>query len=190
MIKNLLSVMLLTICLILNNQIITSAAQVQIYDQSINNVLNGIRNDCDRYGTANIWGIEYYTYEGAKRCEFHFGDTNNNLVRFRLNNDNSVSRVLISIPNSIIAKDGSRTSYNQASFINGSIFKAIGLSESESKDIFGRSIESFKEYGRTHSDVHHYHEKFSVWCSRTNRYIVLDVEMDDNKFDWYIYAYV
>ena len=79
--------------------------------------------------------------------------------------------------------------YNQAAFIQGSIEKSIGLSKSETYELGNKFREAFQNFGRNNSNAHHYHEKFSVWCSKTNRYIVLDVEMDDAKFDWYIYAY-
>ena len=71
MIKKVISAMLAAVGIVLSSQFIAFAAQVQIYDQSINNVLNSIKEDCSKYGFS-IWGIEYYTYEGAKRCEFHF----------------------------------------------------------------------------------------------------------------------
>ena len=171
---------------------VTNSAQatdVQIYDRSVDNVISGLKSDCAGQG-IKIWGTEYYTYQGARRCELNFGDTKDNVIRFRLNNDDSVSRVLITIPNSIVAQNGSREAFMQASFVMGSIFKAIGLSESETRDLGGQWTQAFKAFGKQNSHAHHYHEKFSVWCSRLERNIVLDVEMDDSKFDWYIYAYV
>lgn len=68
------------------------ATPVQIYDYSVDNFIN----DLTRF---NVWGTEYYTYQGVKRCELYFGDSKSNIIRFRLNNDNSVSRILVTFPN-------------------------------------------------------------------------------------------
>lgn len=167
-----------------------SAAEVQIYDRSVDDIIADLKSDCAKYNVTDIWGTEYYTYQGARRCEVNFGDTKDNVIRFRLNDDNSVARLLITIPNSIVGRDGSPEGFMQASFVMGSIFKAIGLSESEARDLGDTWTQNFKAFGRQNPHAHHYHEKFSVWCSRLERNIVLDVEPDDSKFDWYIYAYI
>ena len=184
------AVMLLAVGMIFCSQFanisFVQAQQVQIYDQNFYDVLNSLKKDCSKYG-LNLWGTETYTYEGVKRYEIHFGDTDNNLIRFRLNNDNSVARVLVTIPNSITMRDGSEESFNQATFITGSIFKAIGMSESETRDIGERFVRKFKAFGQSRN-ANYFHEKFSVWCSRSNRNIIEDVEFTSSKFDWYIYA--
>ena len=186
--KKIFLILVVTLEIMFGIQNFVYAESVKIYDGNINDIISNLEIDCENFNT-NIYNLEYYTYEGARRCELNFGNSKNNIVRFRLNSDDSVERVLISIPNSFVAKDGSSYSYNQAAFIQGSIEKSIGLSKSETSELGNKFREAFQNFGRNNSNAHHYHEKFSVWCSKTNRYIVRDVEMDDDKFDWYIYAY-
>lgn len=188
--KKFLSIMLVMLGIIFGIQNFVYAESVKIYDGNIKDIISNLESDCSKYNITNLYNLEYYTYQGARRCELNFGNSKNNIIRFRLNSDDSVERVLISIPNSVIAKDGSKDSFNQAAFIQGSIEKSIGLSESEASELGNKFKNAFQNWGRNNSNAHHYHEKFSVRCSKTNRYIVLDVEMDDSKFDWYIYAYV
>ena len=73
------------------------ATPVQIYDSDFDEMLPRFKFTCQFLG-VDVWGTEYYTYQGARRFELHFGDSTSNIIRFRLNNDNSVSRILITTP--------------------------------------------------------------------------------------------
>lgn len=178
-----------SIILLLFSTNLVHATPVQIYDYSVENIISNLKKECAQQG-IDIWGTEYYNYKGTQRCELHFGNTKSNIIRFCLNDDKSVSRILVIIPNSVISSEGSNNSFMQTAFITGIICKNIGLSESEAYDLTNQWRVNFKNWANQNPNAHYFHEKYSVWCSKTERYIVLDVEMDDFKFDWYFYAYI
>ena len=154
----------------------TSNAQ-SLYSGNVSNVIDAFKIVGKEFGFS-VWGTEYYTYKGIKRCELHFGNTENNLVRFRLNNDNSVARVLITIPNSY-----------EAGFQAGALSAAVCIS-------FGRVQE--KEYKKMWESVildvfdnlsaSHIHKKYYAWSPILKQYITMDVEMDTSKIDLYFYV--
>ena len=188
MMRNVIVSLLLFVGIISVNITSTYAAQVQIYDYSVENIIRNLKEDCARQG-IDIWGTDYYTYNGVQRCELNFGNSKNNVIRFRLNNDNSVSRILVTMPNSFTSNNGSKKSFMESAFVNGVIVKSIGLSKSEGYELIGKWTERFKEFAAENPGANYFHEKFSMWCPSIERYIVLDVEMDDSKFDWYFYAH-
>lgn len=75
-----------------------SAGEVINYDAErvIKNVVRVTNSD-----NISIWGKEYYTYEGVRYCRFHWGNAKNNLILFRLNDNNHVKRAIVSAPSSI-----------------------------------------------------------------------------------------
>ena len=186
--KKFLMVLAFSISLIFSSNFIY-AAEVQIYDYSVENIISNLKKECAQRG-IDIWGTEYYTYKETQRCEVHFGNDKSNIIRFRLNNDKSVSRILVTIPNPFITNDGSENSFMQTATVTGIICKSIGLSESEAYDLANQWRVNFKNWANQNPNANYFHEKYSVWCSKTSRRIVEDVEMDDFKFDWYFYAYI
>ena len=163
------------------------AAEVQIYDYSVENIISNLKKECAQRG-VELWGTDYYTYQGVRRCELNFGSSKKNIIRFRLNSDDSVVRVLITTPNPFVA--GYKEAFIESATVQGIICRSIGLSESETYDLANQWRVNFKNWANQNSNAHYFHEKYSVWCSKTERHIVLDVEMDDLKFDYYIYAYI
>ena len=158
------------------------AAAVQIYDYSVDNIISNLKT-AGRQADVAIWGTEYYTYKGARRCELHFGSTQRNLIRFRLNNDDSVSRILVTLPN-----NGLDAASVEAGFALGVILRSVDLSEAEFKTLWRKYMNGILDIVERNPYATHIHEKYSVWCSRTQRYITLDVEVDESKLDYYLYA--
>ena len=158
------------------------ATEVQIYDYSVENIINDLKSAGRQFG-VDIWGTNYYTYKGVKRCELNFGDSKRNIIRFRLNNDNSVSRILVTLPN-----DGFSESSIQAGHVVGVIFIRLGLSESEFKNLWGNFTNGVISAANRNPYLTYFHEKYSIWCSKTQRYMTLDVEMNTSKVDYYLYA--
>ena len=107
---------IISLILLLFSTNLVHATPVQIYDYSVENIISNLKKECAQQG-IDIWGTEYYTYKGTQRCELHFGNTKSNVIRFRLNNDKSVSRILVTIPNPFIKSDGSKNSFMQTAFI-------------------------------------------------------------------------
>ena len=96
MLKRLLALTVFLACLACS---VTASAEL-IYGGNVSDIINAFKLVGSEIGGFNVWGTEYYTHKGIKRCELHFGNSENNLIRFRLNNDNSVARMLITFPNS------------------------------------------------------------------------------------------
>ncbi|MBR2519404.1 MAG: hypothetical protein IKE46_06435 [Selenomonadaceae bacterium] len=44
------------------------AVDVRLCDNKIQNVVKALKFGCNELG-IDIWGTEYYTYQGARRCE-------------------------------------------------------------------------------------------------------------------------
>ena len=163
------------------NANIAAASEVRLSNRTAEEILNDLKIVGNELGIS-IWGKEYYTYQGARRCEVKFGKSDNNAIRFRLNNDNSVQRILITFYyyNQRQALD----SVVDASFLAAATMLAIGLSESE-MDVLYNKINSVRD--RFYSK--YVHEKASVWCSATQRYVVLDFEAEPSHMDFYLYAH-
>ena len=158
----------------------TSNAQ-SLYSGNVSNVINAFKIVGNELGFS-LWGTEYYTYKGIKRCELHFGNTGDNLIRFRLNNDNSVARMLITIPNSY--NDSGIENALQAGVLGGTACIIFGVRENEYKQMWKAfTLDAFDTLF-----VNYFHKKYSVWSSGTQQYIIMDVEMDTSKCDLYFYV--
>lgn len=176
--KKFFTSMILVLALIFGESF-AHAVPVQIYDSDVENIIGKLQVVCGMFG-IDIWGKEYYTYQGARRCELNFGNSRKNIIRFRLNNDNSVSRVLITFPTPYIESNPV-----EVLFVLSSIFGELGLNYSETNaltDNLQAKLERMSSYAT------HFHDKSSVWCAKTNRYITLDFELDYSKVDFYLYA--
>ena len=172
---------LILITVFVFNVNVAAASEVRLSNRTAEEILNDLRIVGNQLGIS-IWGKEYYTYQGARRCEVKFGKSDNNAIRFRLNNDNSTQRILITFYyyNERQAID----SVVDASFLAAAAMLAVGLSESE-MDVLYNKLNSVKNnfYSK------YVHEKVSVWCSATQRYVVLDFEAEPSHMDFYLYAH-
>lgn len=128
-----------------------------------------------------VWGTEYYTYKGINRCELHFGNSQNNLVRFRLNNDNSVARMLVTIPNS--DNFSAFESGMEAGMLVVASFIVYGVDKKEAQHMW----ESATVDALNNLYSSHFHKKYYAWSHTTQQYIVMDVEWNMTKLDYYFY---
>lgn len=172
--------------------IVESSAQampVQLYDHSVDYVISDLRTVC-RELDISLWGTEYYTYQGARRCEMHFGNSDNNTIRFRLNNDNSVVRVLVSvwIPDGKLSRAVAQAT-EQCGMIAGGILYLVGLTQSEVESLSNKAADDFYDAINNNRYMTHYHEKYSKWCPQIRRYVVFDFEATETHVDIYLYAH-
>ena len=155
---------------------VTANAQ-SLYSGNVSNVIDAFKIVGNEFGFS-VWGTEYYTYKGVKRCELHFGNTENNLVRFRLNNDNSVARVLITIPNSY-----------ESGFQAGALSAAVCISLGRvDKNKYNQMWESVILDVFDNLSASHIHKKYYAWSPILKQYITMDVETDTSKIDLYFYV--
>lgn len=163
------------------------AMPVQLFDYNVDYIISDLRMAGRELG-FEIWGTEYYTWQGARRCELHFGRSDDNVIRFRLNDGNSVSRALVTIFNKEISR-ATMEAANQAGLIAGVILISIGLTPSEVESLINETADDFYDAQNKNPNMTHYHEKHSIWCSKTRRYIVADYEVTTSSVDFYIYAH-
>ena len=164
----------LSVCLLCN---VTANAR-SLYGGNVSDIINAFKVTGNLF-EFSVWGTEYYTYNGIKRCELHFGNSQDNLVRFRLNNDNSVARMLISFPSS----SGMDTSI-QAGALAGVACAAYDIDDNDYKQMWMTFLQDMVD--SVHSN--YFHKKYPLWSYRTHQYIVMDVEMNLSKVDLYFYA--
>lgn len=172
--------------------IVESSAQampVQLYDHSVDYVISDLRT-VGRKLDISIWGTEYYTYQGARRCELHFGNSDNNTIRFRLNNDNSVVRVLVSVwvPDGKISRSVVQAT-EQCGLIAGGILYLVGLTQSEVESLSNNAADDFYDAINNNPYMTHYHKASSIWCPRIRRHVVFDFEATETHVDIYLYAH-
>ena len=164
-------------CLMFN--VSASAQAVQIYDEKVKKIINAL-NNVPMPKPLLVRKAEYYTYQGAKRCEMHFGRTGEPLIRFRLNNDNSVSRFLVTFSmTQLVAIDS-----EVVDECVGLLLVSIGMTRSEINNLLKKASNGFNG-----AHGNNFHEKYSVWCSVIQRYVVLDMEANSSKIDYYFYAH-
>ena len=174
--KKFFALTMLSVCLFCN---VTANAQ-SLYGGDVSDVINAFKlvgNEFD----FRVWGTEYYTYKGIKRCELHFGNSQDNLIRFRLNNNNSVARMLITFKNSY-SNSGFESAF-QAGILSAAACLIYGVNEDESKKMWM----SFTDDAIDHLFSYYMHKKYYAWSSKTQQYITMDVEMDTSKIDLYFY---
>lgn len=158
-----------------------TASAETLYGGHVSDVIQLMKSVGNEIGFS-VWGTEYYTYKGVKRCELHFGHSQNNLIRFRLNNDNSVARMLVSVPSSYNSSEAVEDAM-YAGALAGVCCVASGVNESEFKQLWSTLWSDAVD----NMFATHFHKRYSVWCSRAQQYIIADVEMDDSKVDFYFY---
>ncbi len=152
-----------------------------LINSDVENVIEGIRRVSSQFNIS-IWGKEYYTYQGARRCELHWGNSQNNLIRFRLGNNNEVQRALVSYP-----ADGSYDNLKtnmEGGLMYASILMMAGVTQNDI-DNFGREF-----YQDIMADPYssYFHKKYTVWSSQAQRNIFVDVEYKNTRADFYMYA--
>lgn len=164
-------------CLIFN----VSASAETLYSGNVSDIIQIMKSAGNEFG-FNVWGTEYYTYKGVKRCELHFGHSQNNLIRFRLNNNNSIARMLVSVPNSYNT-EAEMEDMMYAGLLAGICCITAGVDKDEYKQMWGTIVrDALDDLFATH-----FHKRYSVWCSKAQQYIIADVETDTSKIDYYFY---
>ena len=177
--KKIFVLTMLFACLICN----AKASAETLYGGNVADIIQVMKSVGNEFGFS-VWGTNYYTtYKGIKRCELHFGNSQNNLIRFRLNNDNSVARMLVSIPNSYNT-EAEMEDAMYAGLLAGVCCISAGVDESEYKQLWSTLLSDIVD----NMFATHIHKRYSVWCSRAQQYIVADVEMDNYKVDYYFYV--
>lgn len=162
------------------------AVDVRLCDYTVESVLNFLKRAGDELG-IDVWGTEYYTYKGARRCEVHFGNSRNNTIRLRLNNDNTIARALVTIQASSLR--AAVESGFHAGAMATAILVSTGMNQSEAKILFNDAMDKFLNAIERNPYMTHYHEKSSVWCSSIQRCVVWDYEVSNSSLDIYLYAY-
>ena len=165
------------------------AAAVRLCDNKIQNVVKALEFGCDQLGIS-IWGTEYYTHQGVRRCELHFGNTDKNTIRFRLNNDDTIARALVTVR--VTNSSNFRTAFEsglQGGTIAGLILYCSNVSKYEVEALADKVADKFLAAFESNPYMTHYHEKTSLWCPSIYRYVVWDYEVTDTHLDIYLYAH-
>ena len=207
--RGIIAVLLVAAGLFVSNGV-AQAERVQIYDGNVNDILNDIREKNDfiknhsdelrkRIKNYNefenldltIRGTHYFTgTDGFRYCESYFGDSDKNRLIFQVNNDGSVSSAWIISPVHTLAGEKNEKGAAISGMLLGSIFNVIGLSDSESDNImdnYKHSLENFntkiaeQKFDEARSI---FNKTFSVWCTKSKRYINLNVSADESTEPW------
>lgn len=161
----------------------TEAALVQVYDGGVRNFFK-VFEIISKNKNVYFDEPDFYTHKGVKRCDVNFGDSSDSFVRFILNNDGSVSRILIRIPS-----DASVSTGLDAGYICGACLGTIGLNSQEYFSIWGRLSDDVSSTLKNNPYASNFKKNYSAWCSKTNRYVAVEFEFDLSG-GWYdIYAY-
>ena len=158
-----------------------TAQAAALINSDVEKVIEGIRRVSSQFNIS-VWGKEYYTYQGMRRCELHWGNSQNNLIRFRLGDNNSVQRALVSFPN--VTNYDSMQSSVEGSLMYGGILIMAGVSENEIQN-FGRR---FFDDCMADPYAEYFYKTYTLWNSKTQRNIVVEVELKSSRADFYMYA--
>ena len=159
-----------------------TASAAALINSDVEKVIEGIRRVSSQLNIS-VWGKEYYTYQGTRRCELHWGNSQNNLIRFRTGNNNEVQRALVSFPAAGFDYDSFNTSM-QSGFMYCAILIMAGVSDNEIQN-FSRKLfddcmaDPYAEY---------FHKTYTLWSSQNQRNIIVDVEIKNTSMDVYMYA--
>ena len=175
----------------------TEAARVQVYDRNVYIINKTLK----QYG-LNIWGTDYFRHEGILYCISHFGNSQNKVIIYQLNETGTVSSLAVTTEVDIFDAYPSyqglqRLGYEtgkEAGIVAGTILEIIGVTEEEFLRMF-REIQNhvYNTYA-TNPNLSYYSKSSSVWCSNINRLIDFQLTMElkaNNKFilEIYISAY-
>ena len=185
--KKFLAAMTLAVTLLIC-QHAAQAADVRLCDSNVEDVISVLERIA---GERNIrlWGKNYYTDQGARRCELHFGDTDKDTIRFTLNDD-AIANVLVTVryqnPSELQNSEG--RGFN-AGVLAGAVLLCSGVSQSELKTLVDESTAKFSAAADSNPQMTHYHEETSVRCESIQRYVVWDYEVTETYMNIYLYAY-
>lgn len=179
---------LLTVVLMMSFMFRAEAVPVQLYDGGVEDFLRFFQAGAAD-SNIDFWGTNYGTYEGEQCCETYYGDSEDNVIRFYLNDDRSISRMLISIPKDSVT-GGNTESVGNVGFFIGLASMGAGLTGEETKSLWngfnndeGTMVEGDAS-GESHKRYRH-----SQWCPKTQRHILLEAEVVDDRLEFYISAY-
>lgn len=191
----------------LNN--VANAARVQIYDGSVNNILNDIKdmneftkNHSDELRKRiknynefenldldfSIRGTHYYTgKDGFRYCESYFGDSDRNRLVFKVNNDGAVSSAWIIFPLYTLAGELNEKGSGISGFLLGSVVTVSGLNDDEYFNIWNQAQIWFNNL-KTGQQLN---KTFSIWCTKSKRYIDVNFFRDDSDdtLNFHIFAH-
>lgn len=192
----------------LNN--VANAARVQIYDGSVNDILNDIKETANdmkkdsKYANVNltIRGTHYWNDKnGFRYCESHFGDSDNNRLIFQVNNNGAVSSAWIIMRLDTMSGEMDKDGMNAMGLSVASIFYVIGMSKDEGDKIidsfvswsdanFERGIEALNALRRDNYQLAEQKmnevervKTFSVWCAKSKRYINMEASISNLDSD-------
>lgn len=163
---------MLVACLFCN---VTASAE-SLYRGNVSDIIEAFKMVGNEFN-FRVWGTEYYTYKGINRCELHFGNSQNNLVRFRLNNDNSVARMLVTTSNSEL------DSLMQAGMLLGTALNAYGVDSNDFAQAWLTLLQDLEDNAYSN----YFHKRYSLWSYKTHQYIIMDIESNMTKADYYFY---
>lgn len=162
------------------------AMPVQLYDHSVDYVINDLRTVCREFGIS-LWGTEYYTYKGARRCELHFGNSDNNTIQFLLNDDDSIAGVFVTSGVTTPLRAAVKSGF-QAGIILETILRSVGMSKPEANRLAGKACKDLFDAFDRNPYIRQHNEKISVRCPRIRRCVVVDYEFNSSSANFYIYA--
>lgn len=163
-------------------------AAAPLIDANVEEVIQAM-NYLSRELNIRLWGKEYYTYKGLRRCELHWGNSSDNLIRFRLDSNNNVQRALVSF--------NSKTNVIESALMYSSILMMADLTEADIESFSDKFMQDvmavFKEKMSQNSAAgagdSFFHKAYKIWSSEARRNIIVDVEMNNNGImDIYMYA--
>ncbi len=182
----------------LNN--VANAEIVQIYDGNVNDILNTIREVGKNYNFS-IRGTHYYTgTDGFRYCESYFGDSDKNRLVFQVNNNGAVSSAWIIAPMNTMSGEYNQQGSEISGLLLSSILITVELNENEVRNL----IDNYKNWHENNSRIlseakqaldknnpklakqkhneydSNYPKTFSVWCTKSKRYIDLNFPRDDS----------
>ena len=164
------------------------AVPVQLYDGGVDDFLSFFQAGA---ADSNIgfWGTNYYTYEGEQCCESYYGDSEDNVIRFYLNDDGSVSRMRIDLPKES-AIGGNTENVRNVGFFIGLASMRAGLTGEETKSLWnGFNNDEGTMVEGSSSGESHKRYSYSQWCPKTQRHILLEAEVVDDRVEFCISAY-
>ena len=162
-------------------------AAAPLINHNVEEVIQVI-NYLSRELNISIWGKEYYTYQGLRRCELHWGNSSNNLIRFRLDGNNNVQRALVSF--------NSKANVIESALMYSSILMMAGTTEADIENFSDQFMQDvmnvFKEKMSQNSAAgagdSFFHQAYKIWSSEASRNIIVDIEMNRGIMDIYMYA--
>ena len=131
-------------------------------------------------------GTHYYTgTDGFRYCESYFGDSDKNRLVFQVNNNGAVSSAWIIFPLYTLSGGDNYEGITGGGLATDSIFDVIGLSDSESDNIMDNYMHWVKnmqkkfDEGKIDEVRSSFPKDFSVWCTKSKRYINLNVSFNN-----------